>query len=236
MPSLRRCSLIIVFFISQKRRFHENENKNDSDLHLEEKRCKSIAGNEKFDREERNIFHSIIPGADDSVIQTAGEIYRAGITSKLGLYPGAREFLMAMRQSGRKICLMSNAQEIHILPELRALRMIQLFDEFGISSDFFYKKPSEIFYQIMIDKVGLAPEEILMIGNNAEDDIVTPHNMGIRTCLIKSNQSPAEESRDHSDSICDIYLEYPEESRYTERSVPLISIKGLFEDMLVLEP
>lgn len=185
------------------------------------------ANGEAFDIEERNVYQVLLPGADDALIQTAAQIFRSVSTISLQLYPGVMRCLTDLRSKGIKICLMSNAQSIYTIPELNALKLTPLFDEMNISSDTFYRKPSAKFFQIMVDRLGIPPEHLLMVGNHPGDDIVTAHNMGICTCYINSNQSPENASPPPSD-IYDIYLNSPKTDDAPDDQMPWDILRRLF--------
>lgn len=185
------------------------------------------AQGEAFDIEERKVYQSLLPGANDALIQTAAQIFRAASTISLRLYPGVMRCLTDLRGKGMKICLMSNAQRIYTLPELNALKLTPMFDEINISSDTFFRKPSAKFFQIMVDRLGIPPEKLLMVGNHPGDDIVTAHKLGLRTCYINSNQSPENAPPPQSD-IYDIYLNSPKTDDAPDDQMPWEILRRLF--------
>lgn len=197
-------------------------------FHGDEKRKgKLLSAGEAFDIEERNVFRRLMPGAGEQLIQNAGEIFRASTTRLLRLYPGAKEFMEELRGAGVKLCLMSNAQTIYTVPELRGLGIYDLFDEVGISSDFFYRKPSPEFFRIMLSRLRLAASKVLMIGNHPGDDITTPHQMGIHTCYLNSNQSPPDAPPADSE-MYDIFLDYPQDPDAPQEAYPFYRLREFF--------
>lgn len=60
--------------------------------------------------------------------------------------------------------------------------------------DFHFCKPSPLYYQEILDRLGKRPEECLMVGNDTDEDLPAA-SLGIRTylvtdCLIDSGNSP----------------------------------------------
>ncbi len=49
-------------------------------------------------------------------------------------------------------------------------------------------KPSARFFQLALDDLKLAGEEVLMIGDDVESDIMGAQRLGIRTCLVKTGK------------------------------------------------
>ena len=95
-----------------------------------------------------------------------------------------------MRDHGRKVYLLSNAQTIFTRPELRALGLEELFDGTLLSAEAGRKKPDSLFYRALLDKYGLDPEETIMVGN---DDVADCHGAaaaGLDSLYIYTEQSP----------------------------------------------
>lgn len=65
-----------------------------------------------------------------------------------------------------------------------ALIGTDVFDEIIISENETARKPQTEFYQIAIEKLGVAPSEILYIGDSLKLDIIPAKKLGINTLLI----------------------------------------------------
>ena len=120
-----------------------------------------------------------------------GQMFRALSTSHIKLYAGAEELLQALSNAGKRIFLLSNAQRIFTEYELKYLKIHDCFDGIMISSDYGIKKPDKRFFQLLLDKYQINPEQALMIGNDLDSDIVGAKGVGIDTFYIHSNISPA---------------------------------------------
>ncbi|MCD7771892.1 MAG: HAD family hydrolase [Oscillospiraceae bacterium] len=130
--------------------------------------------------------------ADDSLAIHAGQFFRILSIEHLRLYDGAKGMLMRLRESGRKVYLLSNAQRIFTEYEIKYLGIWFSFDDIFISSEHNCKKPDTEFYNKLIDKQGIDRETAIMIGNDGTCDIQGGKNAGLHTLYIKSDISPDE--------------------------------------------
>ncbi|PAU76071.1 TIGR01458 family HAD-type hydrolase [Halomonas salipaludis] len=57
-------------------------------------------------------------------------------------------------------------------------------------------KPSGDFFDAVLDEVGVAPDEALMVGDDVECDVVAAMDIGLQACLIRSGKyRPGDEAR-----------------------------------------
>lgn len=128
--------------------------------------------------------------ADLQLSTYAAQVFRIASTEYIRLYEGAKDLLQALKKAGKKVYLLSNAQEIFTRYELRYLGIDTFFDEIFISSEYGCKKPDAAFYNQPITKYQLRPKETLMIGNDYTCDILGAQAVGLDTYYIHSNLSP----------------------------------------------
>lgn len=128
---------------------------------------------------------------DDALVLHAGQFFRVLATEYIRLYKDVTLMLERLRMQGKKIYLLSNAQRIFTEYEMRMLDVDRYFDGIMISSDYGVKKPDRVFYELLLEKYHLTPEECIMIGNDTKTDIAGAAAAGMDTCYIHSNLSPA---------------------------------------------
>lgn len=116
--------------------------------------------------------------------------FRLLSTEKLRLFPGAAEMLSRLRQQEKRVYLLSNAQELFTLPELKALGLLQYFDGIVISSREGLKKPDARLYRILLERYGLEPEETVMVGNDDRADCWGAAQAGLDSMYVFTEQSP----------------------------------------------
>lgn len=117
-------------------------------------------------------------------------MFRAVSLNYIRLYEGAKPLLNELRQRGKGVYLLSNAQRLFTEPELRSLGIYDLFDDVMISSDIGFKKPSPLFYGALLEKHSLDPKASVMIGNDWQADAWGAHKCGLSCMYIHTEQSP----------------------------------------------
>ena len=133
---------------------------------------------------------------DEPLVRHAGQFFRILSMEFIRLYDGTEEMLSAVKESGRKIYLLSNAQRIFTEYEMNALGITKYFDGIFISSDEGCKKPDLKFFRKLIDTCGIDPERAVMVGNDGICDIEGAKRAGLGTVYVHSDISPAEDAPD----------------------------------------
>ncbi|MFG2722185.1 HAD family hydrolase [Streptomyces sp. NPDC048416] len=107
--------------------------------------------------------------------------------------PRAARALRDLRASGLACVLASNTDrpEPVRLRTLRAAGIAHCFDALVLSSSLGIRKPDARFYAAVTRAAGCPPENILFVGDNAENDAAAPHRYGMSAVLITSLPRPA---------------------------------------------
>ena len=106
------------------------------------------------------------------------------------LYPNTLKVLKALKDAGKKVYLLSNAQRVFTWQELTGTGIVDYFDDIFISSDEGCKKPDVAFYKKLIDKHGLNITESVMIGNDSTTDISGASKLGMDAFYVRTAISP----------------------------------------------
>ncbi len=130
--------------------------------------------------------------ADMALGVATGMLFREASTAYIRLYPGAKELLTQLRERGRRVWLLSNAQAIFTRPELRRVGIDGLFDGVYLSSDYGVKKPDRRFFQRLLLEQGIDVQRAVMVGNDGACDIEPARALGLAAVYIRSNISPRE--------------------------------------------
>lgn len=100
--------------------------------------------------------------------------------------PKAVETVAAVKARGFRVVLATNPLYPAVATESR-MRWAgfdpQDFDTYTTYEDFHYCKPNPAYFQELLDKLGLQPEECLMVGNDAKEDTCAAE-IGIRVFLL----------------------------------------------------
>lgn len=138
----------------------------------------------------REIFADKGVDASDAVIASWAQLFRAISIHHIALYPEVHEMLSMLKEKGKKVYLLSNAQRLFTDPEMTMFDLPKYFDGILYSSDVGCKKPHKWFYQALLDKYQLKPEESVMIGNDFTADAWGASDMEIGCMYVHTNQSP----------------------------------------------
>ena len=98
--------------------------------------------------------------------------------------------LQFLKEQGKKVYLLSNAQRIFTEYEMRLLGIYDMFDKVYISSDYRCKKPDIDFYNALLNEENLDRNKTIMIGNDNRCDIEGAAKAGLDSFYIHSNISP----------------------------------------------
>ena len=138
----------------------------------------------------RQLFEDQAVSVTEKEIADLAKMFRAISIEELKLFPGVPEMLQRLKDAGKKVFLLSNAQALFTAPEISLLGLTKYFDGILLSSDAGVKKPDPAFYEMLLKQYHLDPAECLMTGN---DDIADCHgaaSAGIASRYVATRQSP----------------------------------------------
>ena len=135
------------------------------------------------------------------LVEHTAQFFRILSTEYVKTYPGTREMLTGLKEQGKQIYLLSNAQRLFTAFEMNRIEILDLFNDVLISSDYKTKKPDRKFFDILIKKHNIKPEETLFIGNDSKTDIAGARMVGFNTFYVNSNISPQGDSGEEADYI-----------------------------------
>ncbi len=130
---------------------------------------------------------------DDPRIARAVEVYFSAFLEFCRLVPGTTEMLATLK-SRYPLGLLSNfthppaAQAI-----LDNLGITSFFDVVLISGELGYRKPHSSVFRILVEKLGVDPEELVYVGDDPEPDIDGACSVGIRpvwSTYVKDRRIP----------------------------------------------
>jgi len=86
-----------------------------------------------------------------------------------------------------KLGVISDAQSAWCLPELRAVGIDGYFDAIIVSGDYGYRKPDPRLFKAALTTLGVAPENVLFVGNDMFRDVYAAKQQGIKAVFFYSN-------------------------------------------------
>lgn len=146
--------------------------------------------------------------ADRKLAVHAGQFFRVLSTEYVRVYPGTIDMLKNLKEKGKKVYLLSNAQRIFTAYEMNVIRIAQYFDDILISSDYQTKKPDQRFFLSLKDKYGLEADKTLFVGNDSRCDIDGARQVDFHTFYVNSNISPKDDQARQADYNVDDFTEW----------------------------
>ncbi len=137
----------------------------------------------------RTLFLEKRTEADEPLVRHAGQFFRILSLDRLRLYEGTKEMLRALRERGKKIYLLSNAQKIFTGYEMNALGITPYFDGIFISSEQGCKKPDLSFYESLLTAFAIPRQTAVMTGNDGLCDIEGAKRAGLATVYVRTEIS-----------------------------------------------
>ena len=128
--------------------------------------------------------------ADDALIAQTCRFFRDTSTKHLRLYEWSLPILQKLKENGKKVYLLSNAQRSFTYHEMEKLDIVKYFDAIYISSDHGVKKPNPKFFEILMEKEGLDAKNSLFLGNDQTCDVLGAQGVGMDTWYVHTNCSP----------------------------------------------
>lgn len=116
--------------------------------------------------------------------------FRRSSTIRIGVYKGVRKTLKALKKSGAKLYILSNAQSSFTLSEIRRCRLDKYFDGIELSSDFGKKKPSKAFFIHLSEKYNLDLKDTVYTGNDYECDVLSSKSLNMMSVYVHTDISP----------------------------------------------
>ncbi len=142
-----------------------------------------------LDRVFANLFKEKGVKANRQLVKDSMIAFRAITMEKLKLFPGTVELLQGLKDAGKNVYLLSNAQTSFTYLEVKALGITKYFDDIFFSSDWEVKKPSAKFYEALFEKHGLKKEASVMVGNDRFADVQGALDFGIQAIYLDTEQS-----------------------------------------------
>lgn len=140
----------------------------------------------------RTLFREKGTEAAEELVRHAGQFFRILSIDRLRLYEGTKEMLRTLRERGKKIYLLSNAQKIFTEYEMNALGLTPYFDGIFISSELGCKKPDLDFYESLLAAFRIPRQTAVMTGNDGLCDIEGAKRAGLATVYVRTEISPEE--------------------------------------------
>jgi len=152
---------------------------------------------ESTDRIRLHIVERLLAerGSDDSQLAVRVSDAYGVVRAESGIVPfdGAVELLRDLSER-YTLGLLTNGPSDMQWEKIRSLAIADAFDAIVVAGDVRIYKPDARVFELLLDRLGIAPEATLFVGDNYEMDIVGAHRVGMRTAWVRPNgASPTED-------------------------------------------
>ena len=127
----------------------------------------------------------------DSTVDTYREIYRKYIFTKSKPFDGMVDVLHGLAEQGVSLAVASNRSQPGLDKLVENFNLTGLFQYVVSTDDVERPKPEPEMLNVIFDKYGVAPEEVLMVGDTV-NDILSGVNAGCDTCWVTFGYGEAE--------------------------------------------
>ena len=167
----------------------------------EEDALRRRTGEEYPEIELRTVFRRLLteakgtPATDDpdGFVEAAAAVFRVLSRKRFNVYPGVHDALKELRGRGARLFLLSNAQEVFTLDELRLAGLNGYFERVFISSAHGIRKPQPAFLEKLIEECGIDRGRAVMVGNDIFSDMRIADACGIDGILLNTDGLSGEE-------------------------------------------
>ena len=143
--------------------------------------------------ERERMWHAALRavGIDDRPLATrCADAYVAARADVLELSPGALEVLIALRERGCRLGLVTNGFAATHHDKIDRLGLRDRMDAFFLADEVGMVKPDPALFSHACAVLGSAPERTAMVGDRYDRDIRGAHELGMFTVLIDVHKIP----------------------------------------------
>ena len=120
--------------------------------------------------------------AEKTVIHSsAGQALTADIVE------GTFEILNKIRKSGCKLAVIANDASVSARNIIKTSGLEDYFDVIVISEELGVEKPDREIFVASLARLGVKPENAIMVGNRVDSDIIGANRLGMKSILFKWN-------------------------------------------------
>ena len=93
--------------------------------------------------------------------------------------PDAIETVRWLRESGRRLALLTNGAAAAQRRKIARFEIADLFDAILVEGELGFGKPDQRVYQRALNALGVKPAETWMVGDNLDFDVAAPQRLGL---------------------------------------------------------
>lgn len=117
--------------------------------------------------------------ADDALADRIADDFTEMRRREYRLYPDAHTTVDTLRAAGVKLALVTNGAKETQRAKIERFELEHRFDHIQIEGEFGQGKPEPAVYRHALERLGVAPAEAWMVGDNYEWEVVAPLALGM---------------------------------------------------------
>ena len=140
------------------------------------------AGRLQLDAARREVVRLALVdlGIDDAELaRCIGDAYSHRRDVGMALLPDAIDTLRWLRETGRRLALLTNGAAEAQRKKIARFELSELFDAVFVEGELGFGKPDERVYRGALKALGMQPSEAWMVGDNLEWDVAAPQRLGM---------------------------------------------------------
>jgi putative hydrolase of the HAD superfamily len=123
------------------------------------------------------------PETQPPLPQVLAVLHRTLAHKRLDLYPDVRRVLETLHPR-YALGVVTDAQRVYALPELRAVGLADLFGTIVVSGDYGYRKPDPRLFATALAALHVRPDQAIYVGNDMYCDIFGAQQAGMPTVFF----------------------------------------------------
>lgn len=131
------------------------------------------------------LLKKIIGKIDQKILSSGVVAYRTAREAELNTYPKVVPTLISLIKLGIKLGVVSDAPAREAWLRLSYIGLPHMFDAIITFDDTHEHKPSPVPFNMILERLGVKPDESLMVGDWAERDMVGAKNIGMKTAFAR---------------------------------------------------
>ena len=115
------------------------------------------------------------------------ERYWKELLARIEPAPGAADLLRACRARGLRVGIGTDMTAAEQFRKMEAIGLLDLVDFVATSEEAGVEKPEPAFFELVAEKAGCAPGDILFAGDNLRKDVLGASSAGMRAVWVQPN-------------------------------------------------
>jgi len=108
------------------------------------------------------------------------ELFKEGLTSSSALMEHAEEIVQYLYEKNYGIYVVTNGKINLQRPRVMNSKIAEYITDIIVSEEAGADKPNPKIFEILLERAGLKPEQVFMVGDSLDKDVQGAHNAGIR--------------------------------------------------------